>query len=220
MNPDKKLELEIIVVMLLTMGRSIAGNIAGMLWLGDPPIRPFGYFQFTECLRALYLSGLVLLVVSLKGESWVELGLTTPRWGKDFGIALLVMCITVLLWIPFPILAKMLGHFDLQKSPKPFLSPSSTAESLWICVSALFVGFAEELLTRGYLISRLLRLFGPVKSIIYSSLVFSAWHISQYPSAVARTFIWGLVYGFAFTKVRRLWPLALAHAMNNAIVDL
>lgn len=220
MKTDKNLYSEIILVVLLTVGRTIANNLAATFWLGNPPIRPFGYFQFMEILRGLSLSGLVLLVVSLKKESWTELGLTTPLWIRDFLIALLLMITTWLLWIPFALLFEKLGLFVLQKPPIPFISPSTTAESLWLCVTALVVGFGEELLIRGYLISRLSRLFGPVMSVIYSSVVFSAWHTSAGLFTVAHTFIWGLVYGWTFTRTRRLFPLALAHAINNIIVFL
>jgi membrane protease YdiL (CAAX protease family) len=220
MKTDKNLYFEIILVVLLTVGRSIANNLAATFWLGNPPIRPFGYYQFAECLRGLYLSGLVLFVVSLKKESWTELGLTTSLWIKDFIIALLLIFTTMLLWIPFSLLIEKLGLFVFQKPPSPFVSPSTTAEALWICITAIIVGFGEEILVRGYLISRLLRLTGPVMSVICSSVVFSAWHTSAGLFTVAHTFIWGLVYGWTFTKLRRLYPLALAHATNNMIAYL
>lgn len=215
MKTNKNPGIEIIAVMLLTVGRAIANNLAAVYWLGYPPVRPFGYFQFTECLRGLYLSGLVLFIVSLKKDSWTELGLTTPFWIKDFIIALFLIFTTMLIWIPFASLIEKLGFFVFQKPPSPFVSPSSTGELLWICLTAVVVGFGEELLIRGYLLSRLLRVCGPVMSVIYSSLVFSAWHISQGVFSVAHTFIWGLVYGWTFTKICRLYPLALAHAINN-----
>jgi membrane protease YdiL (CAAX protease family) len=220
MRTDKNLYFEIILVVLLTAGRSIANNFAVIFWLGNPPIRPFGYFQFTECLRGLYLSVLVLLVVSIKKESWAELGLTAPLWIRDFIIALLLIFMTMLLWIPFSLLIEKLGLFVYQKPPIPFVSSSTAAEAFWICITAMIVGFGEELLIRGYLLSRLLRVSGPLVSVLCSSLVFSAWHTSSGLFAVAHTFIWGLVYGWTFTKMRRLYPLALAHAINNIIAFL
>ena len=81
-------------------------------------------------------------------------------------------------------------------------------------------GFAEELLIRGYLISRLRRLIAPWNSVVLSAVVFSAWHISQGLIGVAHTFIWGLVYGYTFIKVGRIWPLAFGHITNNLIFEL
>jgi membrane protease YdiL (CAAX protease family) len=163
------------------------------------------------------VSGLVLFVVSLKKESWLELGLTTSLRITDFIIALLLIFTTMLLWIPFSLLIANLGVFVFQKPAIPFATSCSTAEALWDMVTAIIVRFGEEILVRGYLISRLLRLTGPVMSVILSSLVFSVWHIPQGVFTVAHTFIWGLVYGWTFTKIRRLYPLALAHATNNMI---
>jgi membrane protease YdiL (CAAX protease family) len=190
-----------------------------MIWFGSSPTRPLGYFYFTDCVRALYIGGLVLFIVSLKQESWAELGLSTPRWGKDIIIGLATVFITALFWAPFIILFNKLRAPYLREIADPVQSPSSIAEYLWIFTSAIMVGFAEELLTRGYLISRFLRLFAPWKSIVLSSLVFSAWHISKGIFGVTHTFIWGLVYGFTFFKTHRLWPVAIAHAINNIVGD-
>lgn len=217
---NKKLGIEIIAVLLITVGRSIANNLAAIYWVGSPPIRPFGYFHFTECLRGLYLGGLVLFVVWLKKESWTELGLRTPFWIKDVVVALFLIFVVMLIWIPFASLIDMFGFLVLQKPPTPFEPPTAVGQWLWVCITAIVVGFGEELLMRGYLLSRLLRVYRPTTSVIISSLVFSAWHMSHSLFSGAHTFIWGLVYGWTFAKIRRLYPLALAHAINNMIVFL
>ncbi len=221
MKMNNTTAIEIIAVTLLTVGRAIANNSAVIYWLGYPPVRPFGYYQFTESLRGLYLIGLVLFIVSLKKESWAELGLTSRFLVRDLLIPFLLILMTMLIWVPLDSIIEKLGLLVFQKpTPRPFLSPSTTAESLWICITCIFVGLGEELLIRGYLLSRLLRLCGPVLSVIYSSLVFSIWHVSQGADLVAYSFIFGLVYGWTFTRIRRLYPLALAHSINDVIVFL
>lgn len=219
MNRDKKLQIEIVAVILLTIGRSVGNQIASMIWLGSIPPRPFGYFHFSECLRGLYIIGLVLLVVSVKREPWLELGLSAPQWGKDLVLGVSIMFATALLRIPFVILFMTPGSVHLDAMPTPFQSPSTTAEFLWIFPSAITIGFAEELLTRGYLISRLLRLVGPWKSVILSSLVFSVGHSLNDLLAVTVAFILGLVYGFTFVKTRRLCPLVFGHSLGDIIAD-
>jgi membrane protease YdiL (CAAX protease family) len=37
---------------------------------------------------------------------------------------------------------------------------------------------------------------------------------------VSHTFLWGVIFGISFTKNYRLWPLVVAHAVNNAVIDL
>jgi hypothetical protein len=53
MKTDEYLGFEVIALILLTVGYSIANNLAATFWLGSPSIRPFGYFQFRVCLRGL-----------------------------------------------------------------------------------------------------------------------------------------------------------------------
>lgn len=220
LKPKKDTGIEITAVILLTVGRAIINNLAVKFWLGDLPVRPFGYFQFTECLRGIFLAGLVLFVVWLKKESWTEIGLTTTIPVKDLMVALLLIFTTTLIWILFASTIESLRLYVFQKPPIPFASASTTVDWLWICVTAIIVGFGEELLIRGYLLSCLLRVCRPLSSVIYSSLVFSVWHISQGLFMLAHTFIWGLVYGWTFIKIRRLYPFVLAHAINNVIAYL
>ena len=148
------------------------------------------------------------------------MGLSIPHWIKDVIIAFAVLIVTMLIRISVAVLFENLGSFVFRKPHIPFIYSSTISEMIWICVTALVVGFGEELLIRGYLLSRLLRIIGPVMSVIASSLVFAAWHIPTGVGAGVHTFIWGVVYGWTFVKIRRLYPLALAHAVNNAIAYL
>lgn len=67
MSRDKTLEVEIIVVLLLKVGRSpqrCCWDFIGWA-LSSSTV---GLFQFAECVR-----GFVLFIVQLKKESWAEL---------------------------------------------------------------------------------------------------------------------------------------------------
>jgi membrane protease YdiL (CAAX protease family) len=77
-------------------------------------------------------------------------------------------------------------------------------------------GFAEELVMRGYLFPRLERLLGSsFRSLIVTTLLFAAYHVYQGTAGVLSALSFGLVYGLAFWKLRRLWPLALGHAIAD-----
>jgi membrane protease YdiL (CAAX protease family) len=79
-------------------------------------------------------------------------------------------------------------------------------------------GFAEELVMRGYLIVRLQRLFGSLtRAVILTSILFAAYHIYQGPRATVDVMLDGLIYGVAFCFLRRVWPVALAHALTNVL---
>ena len=219
-NKPDKVGLEIIAVVLLTIGRSVASDIGVMVWLGSRSLTPVGYEQFTEIIRGIYLTGFVILIISLKQQSLKEVGLSAPQWRKDFIIGILVMFFTAALWTPFALLLNSFEPVYFHQIPQSVQSRSTLSQCLSFVMATASTGFAEELLTRGYLISRLCRLISPWNSVVLSAVIFSVWHISQGFFGVAYTFIWGLVYGYTFTKVGRIWPLAFGHIMNNLIFEI
>jgi len=77
-------------------------------------------------------------------------------------------------------------------------------------------GFAEELVMRGYLIPRFERLLNSTwGSLLLTTVLFATYHCYQGPSGVVNALEFGLIYGSAFCVFRRVWPLALAHAVSN-----
>jgi membrane protease YdiL (CAAX protease family) len=54
-------------------------------------------------------------------------------------------------------------------------------------------------------------------SLVLCSAAFALCHAYQGPLGVLGTAWWGLVFGAFFLVVRRVWPLALAHAVNNFV---
>jgi membrane protease YdiL (CAAX protease family) len=216
----RKLSVEIIVILSLTVGRSLVNTLGRSAWLGSVPVYPFVYYHFGEILRGLSIILLIVLIIWLKNEPWRELGLLSPGWIRDILFGLTLLLIQAVLWLPLEILLKQLGVPTLSDSQSPFLKPSTTWEVPWLLVSAIVTGLAEELLIRGYLISRLARLLGRWETILVSSFIFSLWHVSQGIVGVSHTFLWGVIFGISFTKNYRLWPLVVAHAVNNAVIDL
>lgn len=102
------------------------------------------------------------------------------------------------------------------------LHESSPSLLLSIAVMAAFVGFAEELLMRGWAITEL-RGAGLSEGavIAVSSALFGLWHVPRIllgPSAVqvVQQVVFTTLAGVAFYCVRRvtgkLWPVMAAHA--------
>jgi membrane protease YdiL (CAAX protease family) len=78
------------------------------------------------------------------------------------------------------------------------------------------VGFGEEILFRGYLIPRASRVLGSEGAgLAVTAAIFGLSHAYQGVLGIASTYWWGLVSGAFFLVVPRIWPLALAHALNN-----
>src|SRR5206468_12251270 len=76
--------------------------------------------------------------------------------------------------------------------------------------------FAEELVMRGYLITRLEGATGSsLMALLVSSVLFAGYHVYQGWGATASIFLGGMVYGIAFLVSRRLWPVVIAHFLWN-----
>lgn len=87
----------------------------------------------------------------------------------------------------------------------------------------LLVGISEEGLFRGY-IQTSMEKFGSLRAVLFQSVLFGLWHfvwnlspfdpfgMLQY---VAFTFLFGLLFGYFYTKARNLAPLVLVHGLWN-----
>lgn len=93
-----------------------------------------------------------------------------------------------------------------------------------------FVAFREELYFRHFLISEGTRRLGPTTAFIYSGILFGAGHFYYILSPSAQGYsplyplLWGLsacfiglVSGYFFLKKKQLWPIIIAHWLNNVI---
>lgn len=155
--------------------------------------------------------GLVLYVVWKSGRGLGHFGLGRPMWRLD-GLATLFLTVMIaglyaLLW---RFLARM---FPGQHRPGTY-EPVGAAQHSLAVFSMLVSGLAQELLMRGYLITRLETLFKSTTAAVFlSSLLFAAYHIYQGAAGTLVSLAFGLMFGCAYAGIRRVWPLALAHAL-------
>jgi membrane protease YdiL (CAAX protease family) len=97
-----------------------------------------------------------------------------------------------------------------------FATPQTTVDFLMVVVLSIAIGFYEELAMRGYLIPRFEQLLrSSAASVFYSSALFASYHLYQGLESAFSVLFVGLVYGVAFCLTRRLWPVAVAHAMTD-----
>ncbi len=82
----------------------------------------------------------------------------------------------------------------------------------------LFVGLHEEILFRGFMLSRLCTLFGsPTIAVLAGGLIFGLLHVYQGPIGVVQTTMVGLVLGGTVIITRTLWPAIIAHFFFDTI---
>jgi membrane protease YdiL (CAAX protease family) len=85
--------------------------------------------------------------------------------------------------------------------------------------------FGEEVVYRGFLISRLQSLFGGesktavVAALIISSIIFGFAHFEWGPMGIGQTTFMGAALGISFLITKRnLWPLVLAHGYMDTLL--
>ncbi|AKK29924.1 CPBP family intramembrane glutamic endopeptidase [Mycobacterium sp. EPa45] len=157
--------------------------------------------------------GLYLLWRS--GTSPTRLGLGRIRWRADvlggLGLAALIGIPGLLLYLA----ARWLGmNADVE--------PSALHDSWWripvLIFSAFANGFAEEVVVVGYLITRLKQLgLTQNRAILASSLLRGLYHLYQGFGAGLGNLAMGLVFGYAWCRTGRLWPLVIAHGVIDTV---
>lgn len=162
-----------------------------------------------------------LLRVSRTG--WQDIGFKRPKsWLKTIGIGIGVVLLLQALGII--VLFPMMQYFGIQ------LPDYSRFEEIrgnlpmlfvWLGVSWTTAGFGEEIIWRGFVMTRLAKILGGgktawVSSLILISIVFGLLHIYQGWFGVIMTGTVGLILGILYIATgRNLWSSIIAHGMTD-----
>ena len=176
----------------------------------------------------MILSLAVVWVASkMRGVSWGEFGLARQKsWVRtvlmSLGVALamfvgIAMLVNPLIRAIPNIGPRDMSHFDPLRGNLPNLIINVVA--VWFTA-----GFVEEFLWRGYLMNRLVDLFGKqtklawVIALVVSAVIFGFGHPYQDLAGMVKTGAVGLLFGVAYLAVgRNLWPLIIAHALIDTL---
>ena len=167
--------------------------------------------------RAFHHIGLVpilLFIIWRSGEPRSRFGLVSPKYPKD-------LLIGVGLWFILAILDgvidAIMGRHDPWFQFTRADAPQTRLVLLvgWSCA----VGLSEELATRAYLIPRLEMIIRSTwKSVLIGALFFGFVHLSQSYVGIVRQFLTACLFGWAFCVTRRIWPVAIAHAVVDFVI--
>jgi membrane protease YdiL (CAAX protease family) len=162
----------------------------------------------------------VLVIMALSGDSWRSFGIVRPRWIVDA----LGACA---IWF----IASGARYFILSLLPPSMLHGLASAHTLHQArhegIAGFFLlvvaeganGFAEELVMRAYLITRLQRLLSSTwLAVVVTTALFASYHAYLGPVGVFSAAAGGLVYAISFCWFRRLWPLCVAHAVHDILI--
>lgn len=100
--------------------------------------------------------------------------------------------------------------------------PSELGDTWWripVLLAVAFAnGWAEEVIVVAFLMTRLRQLgMTPVVVLVASSLLRGAYHLYQGFGAGIGNIVMGLVFGYAWQRTGRLWPLIVAHGLIDAV---
>lgn len=228
--PRHALRLEIILVLAVTYGLSA---VTAILQLADAVLRDLSaqrialnprrsYFDLIDlglnaawAVQLVAWGALALYLLWRSGFGPAHVGLNRRPRRIDlvgaFGLAALIGLPGLGLYL----LARTLGlNADV--------IPAAINDTWWrapmLIVIAFANGFAEEVIVVGYLLTRLPQLrVSPRVALACSALLRGAYHLYQGFGAGLGNIAMGLVFGYAWQRTGRLWPLILAHGLIDTV---
>ncbi len=234
-RPDtpRSIKFELVLVFAITLG---ASGLRSLIRLIDAALQPVPIAsqqvtivrpQATQSVTDLALQlvsimvgvgsgGLGLYLLWRSGARISEkLGLDFKKPGRDVLGALALAAAVGLPGIAFYVIAYRLGA-NLEVLP-------ATLNDAWWTVPVLVLaafenGFLEEVLVVGYLLTRLRQLqVNPWVALLISALLRGSYHLYQGWGQAVGNMIMGLVFGYAWLRWRRLWPLVVAHTLMDVV---
>ena len=86
-------------------------------------------------------------------------------------------------------------------------------------ISSIITGIFEELMEVGYII-KVTEKYGMWTAVFISALIRTVLHIYQGAAGMACVFVIGVTFGLVYWKLRKLWPLIVAHILIDIIGSL
>lgn len=227
---QRALRRELVIVLAVTFGFSA---VVAALQLADAALRGLSTQQVplnpTRSRFDLIDLGLNLAVITQlvawgalamyllwrSGIGPARIGLGAPRWRVDLPLAAGLAALIGLPGLGLYYAARALGM-------NATVIPASLDGSWWrvpvLILTAFANGWAEEVIVVGYLLTRLRQLrIAPVPALICSSLLRGAYHLYQGFGAGLGNAVMGAVFGYAWLRTGRLWPLVIAHGLIDTV---
>ncbi|MGK3982375.1 CPBP family intramembrane glutamic endopeptidase [Sorangium sp. So ce136] len=179
-------------------------------------------------LGGCVLLGSVAVLLAVFRERWSTLGFrreapsTVVSWGL---LGLIGSYLVAGMGTVVYALAAGLAPERLAAEKTAALGGFSALPPSLILPLALFTGIYEELVFRGFFLSRLRAALSPdprhraaaALAVVLSSALFAAGHFYQSMLGVVQTFAIGLVLGALAVRRDNVWPCVVAHAGINLI---
>jgi membrane protease YdiL (CAAX protease family) len=88
----------------------------------------------------------------------------------------------------------------------------------FLIFTAIIAPINEEIFFRGFLVTKLGKMFGMASGIVLGALIFAVFHLSYLSvSEFAAALFFGLVAGYAFVRTKSLYPSIVGHMLVNIV---
>jgi len=193
-----------------------------MIMIGDPAealalvsVSPILMMYAPTIVMQWIMFGLIYLTVYREQTGLRGIGFRRPRV-IDLLYAIAFLLVSNLLLTFF---ALFLGWIGLPVAEElELILPTTGLERFFWVILSITAGIVEEVVFRGYLITRL-RMFGRAKSwvlpVIIASVSFGSGHSYQGVGGFILLSVYGAMFAVLFIKTKSLWPVIIAHFFQD-----
>lgn len=204
---------------LLSLAESVLLGLSGQVVALNPKRSAFDLidlgFNLARVFELLAWGALGLYLLWRGGTKLIAVGLGRPRLRADLlgGLGL-----AALIGLPGLALYQVARVLGINAS----VQPAELYDTWWRIPVLLAISFAnawaEEIIVVGFLMTRLRQLrVNPLAALLLSSLLRGAYHLYQGFGAGLGNLAMGVVFGYAWQRTGRLWPLIVAHTLIDAV---
>ena len=165
------------------------------------------------------------LSIRLRNGGWRAIGLARPgSWLRTVAWALAATALIMLVadGVVGPFAERHFGAIRVSKA-LDLASPSLVQVGLYLVLIWTFAAFGEELVYRGYLLTRAAEAGGPSRvaqgaALLAVSVLFGYGHYYKGPAGILASTVSGLVLGGVYwASGRNLWAAILAHGFRDTL---
>jgi len=174
----------------------------------------------------VFLNGVVAMLavwLAVRGQPGIRdsLGLATDNIGREigWGVLMVIPCYMANIIVSvLYVLASRTDIMDIASDRLENMEVLAELAAVSVVPISIYVGIYEEILFRGFFLTRLRRLFGGPQSaratalaILLSSAVFGLAHVYQGTLGVLQTFTVGIILALIAVWRRKIWACMIAH---------
>jgi membrane protease YdiL (CAAX protease family) len=200
--------------------------VSNVLILMNPFLEPASQLFIQQAVTLITWICIFVFLNWKYGSLWTYLGwdLSRPRqyyiW-ETLKLILLTSGLTVLISRFWVFLEKQMPSLSLGQD-QPYSDYSSSELVILTAFATLVAPVLEELIFRGFVQSTFHKISPPVRSVLFTCLVFLLLHGSYFDNikALTHVLVLGLCFGIWRERTQSLAPGMVAHLVNNGLASL